>query len=611
MRGTSRKAALLMAGALVAGALVSPAAASHGGPGNCATPMPTSEVRRGMIGTGYTVVRGETPGTFSAEVLGVQQDGIGPGRDMIVVDVSGPEIAQAGGIWYGMSGSPIYVEGKLIGALAYGLSFGATTIAGLTPAEDLLRLADRPVASASADVTPRLSDSMVARIATATGTSPRANSDEMSVLKSPLSVSGLAGRSMAAVRKAVERQGLPLIAHSGSAASSSPAPAGSAPEPGGNFAAAISYGDVTMAGVGTTSFVCDGKAVAFGHPFFGLPQGKVALGANAAEAITIVKDAAFGPYKLANIGGTLGILDQDRFAGIRALLGAPLSTIPVASSVTAEGDHRDGLTEVLASEFVPFIAFGHLLSNIDFTLDRVGSGHSAMSWTVSGTRESGAPWSFTRSNVYSSDEDVALESIFELSDQLFTLYGNRFEKVEFTGVDIEMDVDEGASRYEIASVLVSKDGVAYADLNRIRVKPGARLFLRVLLRSTSSPEEQTVDMKVRVPRAMRNDGYLEIRGGGLVYEDEYYCLYDDGDCGGMGGPKLEDFDALLSSLQDKPRNDHLTAELRGARGGLKASARSLLDRVVSGYDSIYVRVGPRRTGASSSGEEVAEQKPAG
>lgn len=563
-----------------------------------------------MIGTGYTVARGETPQEFSAEVLGVQKDGIGPGRDMIVVDVSGPQIAEAGGIWYGMSGSPIYVNGKLIGALAYGLSFGATTIAGLTPAEDLIRLADRGVATSSPDAAPRLSERMVARIAAATGTLARSNSDEMSVLKSPLSVSGLAGRSMSAVRKAVRRQGLPLVAYSGSATSAVPEPATSAPEPGGNFAAALSYGDVTMAGVGTTSYVCNGKVVAFGHPFFGLPQGKVSLGANTADAMTIVNDSVFGPFKLANIGGTLGTLDQDRFAGVRALLGPLPSTIPVGSSVRAEGDHRDGLSEVLASEFAPFITFGHLLSNIDFTLDRIGDGHSSMSWTVSGTRESGAPWSFTRSNVYSSDWDIAMDSVFELTDQLFTLYGNRFEKVEFTGVDVELDVDEGPRQYEISSVLVSKDGLTFSDRDRIRVRPGAPLFLKVLLQSTSSAEEQIVDMKVRVPRAMRNDGLLEIRGGGRGYEDDYYCLSDEGDCGGMGGPKLEDFDGLLTSLENKARNDQLTAELRGIRGALKASVVSMMDRVVAGYDSIYIRLGTQRVGDGTSSEgEVTKGAP--
>ena len=112
---TRAKLALLtVVGAL---AVAAPAAAA---PGECPSILPTASVTKGMVGEGWTVSEGTTPEQFDIEVLGVP---IGPGRDMIMVETQSPAINAVGGIWFGMSGSPVYVDGKLIGAVAFGLTF--------------------------------------------------------------------------------------------------------------------------------------------------------------------------------------------------------------------------------------------------------------------------------------------------------------------------------------------------------------------------------------------------------------------------------------------------------------------------------------------------------
>jgi hypothetical protein len=564
--------------------------------------MPVSEVREGMIGTGYTVSKGTTPESFTAEVLGVMPDGIGPGRDMIVVDVASPAIDKAGGIWFGMSGSPVYVNNKLIGAVAYGLAFGPSTIGGLTAAEDMLEIAERP-AAAGAEADPRkveLTPRMVDAVAATTGASAAQTSDTMKQLKTPLSVSGAGARGMRQVRKAVAREGLPLVPYAGSSVSADavPAPAEAAPEPGGNFAGAISYGDVTFAGVGTTTYVCEGKVLAFGHPFFFLPQGKTSLGANAADAIAIVSDPTFGAYKLATVEGAYGTLDQDRFAGVRALLGPLPDSIPITSSVSADGAERDGETDVLDSDFVPFTAFIHLLSNIDFTRDAIGEGSSTLEWTVEGTRKSGDPWTLTRSNLFSSEFDIAYESIAELEQALYRIAFNEFEDVEFTSIDATTSVDESVKQYEITEVLVSKNGGEFLDVRRVRVRPGATIGLRVALSPFDGGADRVIDLELMVPVETRRDQFIEIKGGsggGNFYYDEY-CFGPDGGCGGSSS-NIESFDDLLASLQDKAQNNELVAELRGGRGKVKASDLEVLDQVVSGFDSIFVRI----KGVNSSG----------
>ena len=91
---------------------------------------------------------GTTAESFDVEVLGVLENGIAPGRDMIIVDTSSPAIDAAGGIWAGISGSPVYIGGQFAGTVSYGLTFGPSSIAGLTPAEDVAALVDLPATAA-------------------------------------------------------------------------------------------------------------------------------------------------------------------------------------------------------------------------------------------------------------------------------------------------------------------------------------------------------------------------------------------------------------------------------------------------------------------------------
>jgi hypothetical protein len=549
-----------------------------------------------MAGTGYTVSKGEVPEAFSAEVLGVLPDGVGPGRDMIIVEANSPAIDDAGGIWFGMSGSPVYVGGQLIGAVAFGLSFGPSNIAGLTAAKDLVALADRP--AVTPQTTPRrveLSPRMVRAIARATDTSVAQTGATMKLLKSPLSVSGIGSHRLDVVNQAIRNEKLALFPYAGSSAAAAlPPPAASAPEPGGNFAAAATYGDVTLAGIGTTSYVCNGKAVAFGHSFFGLPAGDIALGANLADAITVVDDPVFGAFKLATLSGTLGLLDQDRFAGVRTILGGTFPLTPITSTVTTEDglSTRDGETDVVEEDFVPFGAFIHMLGNIDFTRDEISAGSSALSWTVNGTREGGAPWSLSRSNMYVSDFDISIESIFELEQQLFTLLSNRFEDITFNDVDVDANVGEVVRRYQLTSLQVKKRG-QYVESARVRAFPGKVLSLRAVLTPEGSDVDKIVDFTMQVPPNARRDHFISVGGGGSTgggfFVDEEACFSTLCRTGNHV-PKADSFDELLAILEGSPQNNDLTAVLRGARGKRKAVFTAEQDQVVTGEAFLYIRI---------------------
>jgi hypothetical protein len=413
----------------------------------CEPMMPTTAVTAGMTGHGLSVSRGRTPEPFSIEVLGVLRNEIGPGRDMIIIEASSPAIERAGGIWFGMSGSPVYVGGQLIGALGFGFgsAAGSSAIAGVTPAQDMARVLSYPTSARSLSgaaelpAAVKLTPAIRRAIAEHTDVAAESVPSTMTRLRVPLSVSGLGGRGLGKVQEWAAKKKLAFVPYSGSSASRTAALPGST-EPGGNFAGVISYGDVTAAGIGTTTYVCNGRALAFGHPFFF--GGETLLGANNADALTIVRDPVWGPFKLATIGEALGRVDQDRLAAIRASLGEPPPAIPIRTTVSARNlnTSRDGATDVVLEDEAPFLAFLHVLSNIDSVYDAIDKGSSELSWTISGTRGDGSPWALTRSNMYASPGDIAWASADELASQLDLITFQPFEEAKITGVQLNAAV---------------------------------------------------------------------------------------------------------------------------------------------------------------------------
>jgi hypothetical protein len=183
-----------------------------------------------MTGTGWVTAEGRTPEPFTADVLGVLPSALGPGRDVVVVRVSGPSIQRAGGAWYGMSGAPVYVGEKLLGAVSFQLSFGPSSVVGLTAAEDMAPILSYPTASADGSAPPRASTRRIPlpastreTVAESTETSP-SDVGSLVQLRLPLSVSGVSARAMRRVTRAIRREDAPFLAYSG--ASGAPRPPG-------------------------------------------------------------------------------------------------------------------------------------------------------------------------------------------------------------------------------------------------------------------------------------------------------------------------------------------------------------------------------------------------
>jgi len=573
MRRRLRTFPMLVAAGVVAGTAW--AGMATAAPGPCATVMPLSDVAKDQLGEGWTVTEGTDPQQFDVEVLGVARDLIGPGRDVIIVKISGATVDVGGGVWAGMSGSPVYIGSDLVGALAYGFSFGATDIAGLTPAKDMLDvngLAVSPRIPGKLRLPARTVRSIAAKIGAAAPTV----GGSLVRLKLPVSVSGVNAQRYVRVKKLLRHHGLRgfMLTPGSSLTPSLPATVDDL-VPGGNFAAALSYGDITAAGVGTTTYVCDGQALAFGHPM--LFGGRTTLGAGSADAITIVPDA-LGPFKLANVTEAVGTLDQDRLAGVRAVDGAP-DVIPVTATVRSLDSEKErvGETDVVLKDAFPDLAFTHVFSDIDSVFDKIGSGSSSLSWTIDGTRQDGTPWGFHRANMYASDFDLSFESAFELYDELLQIAGFQNEKISFSSVDVSADVEETVRDYTLVKVLFCREGGSCVSRDRIRARPGRTLSFRAVLRPSDGSPDQTVNFSLTIPPHAKSGALVNV-GAGSTSGD---CAF--GDC-----ESPATFEDLLKSFKGLPNNVLFAKLHSGDEGKVRDHVNTVFDQVIVGSVQIPV-----------------------
>ena len=308
--------------------------------------MHLSEVKPGMKATAWTVFQGTEPEAVPVEILGLWKNQWGPRQDVILGKMGGK--AARTNVAGGMSGSPVYVNGKLIGAVALRLSvFSPDAICGITPIELMLEINDLDQSRPADAHTP---DKLLARmaepaspteslgqlVAAAAPAAPPAPTPLMVPIEAPLVFSGFTSETMRAF--ALELQQLGITAVQGGGAGSGlvtnkPAPGWqSSLNPGEPVAGVLVDGDMGVTGLGTVTYNDGKRILAFGHPFFSL--GPINMPMSKGEVVMTLA-SQYQPNKFANATGIVGTLHQDRHSGIMGILGEESNMIPVAVKVRA------------------------------------------------------------------------------------------------------------------------------------------------------------------------------------------------------------------------------------------------------------------------------------
>ena len=557
------------------------AAAIGNAPAQSAAPTPdctpySGALTKGDAVTAMSVTSGTTPQEFDGQVLGVLQDGIAPDLDMIMVEITPPDPDKIGGIWQGMSGSPVYASnGEVIGAVAYGLSWGPSWIAGVTPFADM----DDYMTAAAAPATVKVSDSAARTIARSSDVTQAQASEGFSQLPMPTGVSGVTNRRLnQAENHSTKHKWVPKSTYRMGAAAAAGDVNAAGPEtlvPGGNLAASLSYGDITQGGVGTVTAVCNNKVVGFGHPMTFL--GETTLTMHPADALFIQPESLGAPFKVANLGAPAGTISDDHLTGITGFLGAAPDTTAVTSSVAYRDRSRTGSSQVSVPEGAASTVFYESVGNHDRVVDGVVSGSELLSWTITGTDTDGTPFDLAVTDRYASDYDITYESAWDLADFVWSL--SSIPGVTIDDITMDSAVNDDNSVWEVVK-LEQKVGGAWVKAGKgspVIARAGKSVPLRAVLESATGT--RTVPLAVTVPaNASGSEGRIEVTGGSYIWSEDAYPRSVE---------QAEDYVANLV------RNDEVQAQLNlysKRKQVQRSSTTDPLDKVVTGYKHVNVIV---------------------
>src|SRR3954447_4109324 len=307
--------------------------------------MPLKEIKPGMKATAWTVFQGTEPEPVPVEIIGRLKNLWGPGQDVIVAKMGGKAIRT--NVAGGMSGSPVYYNGKLLGAVALRLSvFSPDAICGITPIELMLEINEfdksRPDDSRTPDKVARVREvsvptDLLAHTVSAGATPAIPSAATMVPIESPLIFSGFAPNTLTEFGPLFQQLGITAVqggAASGSTVRTAKPAKGweTSLNPGDTVAGVLVSGDMSVNGVGTVTYNDGKRVLAFGHPFFNL--GPVDMPMAKGEVVMTLA-SAFQPNKMANSTEVVGSLHQDRHSGIMGVLGAESPMIPVTMKVRA------------------------------------------------------------------------------------------------------------------------------------------------------------------------------------------------------------------------------------------------------------------------------------
>jgi hypothetical protein len=535
-----------------AGAVTTGPAQSLEPAGDCPTAYPLADVISAVDAgqeipvEGKTVSRGTVPEQFTGTVFGVIDNGIAPGVDMIMAELSSEALTKAGGVWSGMSGSPVYdpVDGRLIGAVSYGLSWGPSMVAGITPYEEMAKQLPVPGGQAAGQVD--LSQRQAAQVAAESSATQREAEEGFSRLRMPRSLTGMDSHRLAFATSHQPPHGKsrPYVRKYAATLNGARASAAEATDlvAGGNLAATVAYGDLTAGGVGTVTAVCGDRLVGFGHPM--TFSGRTTLGLHPASAVFVQPESLGAPFKVANIGAPVGTIDQDRTAGISGFLSGVPDTTDVTSRLSYAGRSNDMVTSVSLPSANAEMTFYEQLANHDAVLESYGPGSEEQNWTITGT-DNGVPFSLSFADLYTSDYDIAFESPWDVADAVWAL--SLMQGVVVESVSINGELVDDHSTWRLVQVQQRRGGewVTVGRRKPAIVAAGGTLNLRAFLEN--GPAERTLPLSMSVPaRASRGEGMLMVAGGGSSWSS-------------LGG--ADTVDQLAEDLSTATRNDQVEGRL--------------------------------------------------
>jgi hypothetical protein len=411
--------------------------------------FPYAEVRRGLCGVAYTVFEGVNPEPMQVEILGVLPNSRGPGQDMILARLHGlkPEYT---GVVAGMSGSPVYVDGKLLGALSFRIGqFSKEPIAGITPIEEMLAVRD---AGARASAAPR------------TRVPAQTAGEAITPIETPLLLGGFSQEAIDRFGDRFRAMGLTPVAGLGSAQSGLKQPEPIVP--GSAVSAILVQGDLSMAGTCTVTYVDKTNLLACGHPI--TQFGHIAFPMTKATVLATLP-SPLNAFKIITTTETVGEFTEDRNAAILGRFGEAARMIPVQIEVTGSagaGDRASGgkmihFDVVDNRDLTPSL----MLVSIFQSLQQTNQAAAEASYRLTGEMTISGQPPIHLAGVITPNElnSAAINSALFLNERFSRVYSNPLSQPVLTGLNLRFEPVGPNHSATLESVRLSRDEVHPGD----------------------------------------------------------------------------------------------------------------------------------------------------
>ncbi|HET6781070.1 MAG TPA: SpoIVB peptidase S55 domain-containing protein [bacterium] len=510
--------------AVIVAALLLPVAGWAQGKDGLPAMMPVSELKPGMRGIGRTVIKGQKIEHFDFEVLGILNSGLGaiPVKHLILFRISGPITDTTGGTAAGMSGSPLYINGKLIGALSAGYLYqpGKRELALATPIEEMIRVLDIKNGAASpwprvfvADRPIQIDRRPVTRFVIASTLEQAKQIDAARALRTtafvpatfPASISGASPRALRIVQRVLGLQ-QPLFQGLGGSSGFHAEPIA----PGSSVGVLQVRGDISYGGICTVTLRISNRLLVCGHPWELL--GEVEYGLTTSDIVTVVRTLE-RPFKEGNLGELIGKIDQDRGPGIRGVIGQMprMFAVRVAIKDLDRGKTVNrGFQVVRRPDLAKLFATAMTLTALEQARDQVTGGGTVRVRTT--IRGKGLPRVVTRENLIYNTRDMAMAALLELPDALNFMFYNDLVTVNASDVSIEVSFTAKRLTALIADV----------QAERREVSPGESLRVRLMIRPFQEEAVTSQVIDVPIPRNFpRGPAVLVVRSSGLQIPLEF------------------------------------------------------------------------------------------
>ncbi len=487
--------------------------------------MSIDQIRPGMVGIGRTVFDGTHVEEFKANIIGVLENVIGTHRNLILAKLEGGPLANTGVI-AGMSGSPVYIDGKLIGAVSYALgSFSKEPIAGITPIAEMtdstlltdarapgarvhieypltreaLTAAFRKALNWNRPFADRPGDVRMDGISSVAGLGGSQLSTLLRPIATPLVMSGFEPDVADVFGGAFQDQGFVPTGSGDGGVRKGEKPFDGPLKPGDAVGVMLVGGDLQFGGTGTVTHIDGDRVYAFGHPMYNL--GPTEFPMTRAYVYTILP-SLFSSMKLSSTGDIIGTFTQDRPTAIAGRLGAGPRTIPLTIALESPRapSHTFHFDVVNDQLFGPLMTYASILNTIGSYERQFG----AASFMVRGSAKVSKHDPIAFNNLFSGDQASMNAAAYVVAPVTYVM-GNDYEKVDVEGINITIATTETPMTATLERVW----------LDDPRPRAGRSIPLKVLFR-TYRGEEIVRTLPIEIPANATGSLSIQVSDGGRL-----------------------------------------------------------------------------------------------